>query len=137
MAKQPKVKSAFELNTVFTKDLLIANVVEGDCFGSYDVMDKNCNPACHDKFACAMLLQYRIKDQVIKLESTQGPFLDQTTFPTTEQLKAIICVGAIYQDAFEYIKTLCVVPDERTLELHIDGYIRSQNLRVKAGVICE
>ena len=137
MAKEPRHKPSFTDNAVFSKDLLLTTKIEGDCFGSYDVMDKKCNPLCHDKFACAMLLQYHLKDQVIKLESTQGPFLDQTTFPTQEQLKAIIGVGAIYQDAFDHIKTLCIVPDERTLELHIDGYIRSQNLRVKAGVICE
>lgn len=133
--KQPKQTTRIPAGQIFTDSLLATLVTPGDCFGSFDATVSECH-GCHDQYACAMFQQFNLKKQVAAVEKEKGPFLDQTTFPTEEQLNEIIIPGAQYDAVVSDIKKIAKCPDERTIEIFLDSVIRSRDLRVKAGILC-
>lgn len=135
MNKQPKKESRIPAGKVFTESMIATLVSPGDCFGSFDASVADCH-GCHDQYACAMFQQFNLKQQVATVEKEQGPFLDQTKFPTEEEMNEIITPGKTYNEILEAFKQKAFCPDEQTLELHLQSAIRSRDLRFKAGVLC-
>lgn len=135
MNKSPKSSSRIPPGTVFKESLVATLVTPGDCFGSFDATVSECH-GCHDQYACSMFQQFNLKTQVAAVEKEKGPFLDQTTFPTQEQLDSILVAGVTYDSAMTAVKQIAKCPDERTIEIFLDSAIRSRDLRVKAGILC-
>ena len=135
MSKNPKSSSRIPPGNVFKESLVATLVTPGDCFGTFDATVSECH-GCHDQYACAMFQQFNLKKEVAVVEKEKGPFLDQTSFPTQEQLDSILVAGVTYESVMTAIKQIAKCPDERTIEIFLDSAIRSRDLRVKAGILC-
>lgn len=135
MAKQAKMVSRTEPGSIFNEKLLATLVTPGDCFGTFDATVSECH-GCHDQYACAMFQQFNLKTKVAAVEKEKGPFLDQTTFPTEQEMTEILTVGKTYDQLLDEMKQKSVCPDVRTIEIFLDSAIRSRDLRFKGGVLC-
>ena len=135
MKHNPRVAPTLPKGSIFTETLLATLVTEGDCFGAFDASVSECH-GCHDQYACAMFQQVNIKKAVTAVEKESGPFLDQTKFPTQEQIDKILVPGKTYDEVLKFFKENSVCPDTQTIEIFMDSAIRSKDLRVKAGILC-